>query len=155
MSEPRKELAKVRKRALQYRLTSDKLLVARDENDKFSEDRPCIPDCLHTESTRGAPSNQTWKHVILASVHNTATGQHRTGQEMHDELVKLVCWFPPEQLLNDCKTWRKRCKLCTGVFCLPRHEPAYQSIRSSVPFYRLQFDLVELKPTGSNGENIF
>ena len=113
MSEPRADLRKVKSRALKFRLTSDKLLVARPEIASHDIDLPCIPDVQHDSNMREAPATQTWKHILLGAVHNTVTGQHRTGQEMHDELRNLVSWFPPESLLEDCKKWRSRCKLCT------------------------------------------
>ena len=71
---------------------------------------------------------------------------------MHDELLSIVAWSPPERLLEDCKTWRKRCKVCTSVFCHPRHEATLSAVRASKPFYRLQIDLLEVKPIGANGE---
>jgi hypothetical protein len=154
LAEPRGPAGKqkVRRRALQFRLTTDKLLVAKNEGDEASEDLPCIPEVPHESGVEGAPTTQTWKHMLLGAVHNTTTGQHRSAPEMFSELSKLVSWFPPEKLLEDCKTWRRRCKLCTSVFSKPGAEAAYVAVRASRPFYRLQLDLLEIKPTGSRGE---
>jgi transposase InsO family protein len=153
LSEPRgPEYKKVKFRAFKYRLTNDKVLVARDEDSQFYEDLPVIPEVAHVSDVPGAPKNMSWKHVLLGAVHNTVTGQHRNAQEMHDELKSLVTWWPPEDLLKDCKTWRSRCKLCVSVFCRPHEEPAFQAVRSFRPFYRLQVDLIEVRPSGTLGE---
>lgn len=71
---------------------------------------------------------------------------------MAAELTKLVAWWPPEQLSRDCRTWRDRCKLCTSVHNRPQHEPHFQHVKSYRPFYRVQVDLLEIKPTGPKGE---
>ena len=153
IAEPRgPEHAKIKSRALHYRLTSDDVLVAKDSPDGPGEDRPVIPDTQHEGDIPGAPKNMTWKHLMLAAVHNSTTGQHRRASEMASELQSLVAWWPPEHLMRDCKMWRERCKLCTSVYSKPGHEPPYQAVRSYVPFYRLQIDLVEIKPAGSLGE---
>ena len=149
---PRAQLGKVRRRALLYRLTSDHLLVARGEGEAHSEDLPVVPDATHLSEVPGAPRKMTWKHVFLGAVHNTATGQHRTAREMHDELSRLVSWYPPEDLLKNCVEWRERCKLCCSVHKRPRDEPAYKAVKSYRPFYRVQVDLMEVKPTGQEGE---
>ena len=93
MSEPRADLRKVKSRALKFRLTSDKLLVARPEIASHDIDLPCIPDVQHESSIPEAPATQTWKHMLLGAVHNTVTGQHRTRQEMHDEVATLLVGF--------------------------------------------------------------
>ena len=153
LAEPRgPEMQKVKHRALQYRLTTDNVLVAKGEGDILGEDLPVIPEVVHDSDVPGAPKKSTWKHVLLGAVHNTITGQHRTAKEMHDELKVLVAWWPPEQLMKNCVEWRERCKLCTSVHKAPRHEPTFQAVRSYRPFYRLQIDLLEIKPTGTNGE---
>ena len=118
----------------------------------MSEDRPVVPDVKHVGDVKGAPRNMTWKHLLLSAVHNTPTGEHRRASEMAAELQSLVAWFPPEHLMRDCKTWRERCKLCTSVYSKPGQEPEYQAVRAMSPFYRLQIDLVEIKPAGSGGE---
>jgi len=140
---------KVSKRALQYRLASDGLLVAKEEHGETA-DRPVIPDVPH--EAPGAPKNMTWKHLMLGSMHNTVTGAHRRAEEMYVELNKLVAWWPPEDLMRACKEWRKRCKLCTSVHCRPQEEAHFHAVRSFRPFYRLQIDLLEIKPTGEGGE---
>ena len=143
---------KVHRRALKYRLASDGMLVARDEGEGSQEDRPVIPDAPHVEGIPGTPKTMTWKHLMLGAVHNTVTGNHRNAQEMCDELRRLVAWWPPEHLARDCKTWRERCKLCTSVFQKPRHECQFQAVHSARPFARMQFDLLEIKPSGPEGQ---
>ena len=154
LSEPRgPEGRKVKARALKYRVTSDGVLVARADNDAaLGEDLPVVPDVRHASDVEGAPRGLSWKHVMLGAVHNTVTGSHRRPQEMHDELVKLVAWWPPDHLLRDCKEWRGRCKVCTSVHNRPREEAPYHAVRASVPFFRMQADLMEVKPTGAEGE---
>ena len=146
------QYGKVKKRSLMYRMTSDNLLVARGEGDDRSEDLPVVPDATHLSEVPGAPRKMTWKHVFLGAVHNTVTGQHRTAREMHDELARLVSWYPPEALLKHCVEWRERCKLCSSVHKRPRDEPAYKAVKSYRPFYRVQVDLMEVKPSGQDGE---
>lgn len=140
---------KVKTRALQYRLASDGLLVAK-EQDPFLPDRPVIPDTPY-EST-GPPTKMTWKHLILGAMHNTTTGAHRRAEEMFEELKHLVCWWPPENLMKSCKEWRQRCKLCTSVHSTPQQEARFQAVKSCKPFYRVQIDLMEVKPAGEDGE---
>lgn len=150
LAEPRgPEGHKVKVRTLQYRLASDGLLVAKEEDGNFP-DRPIIPEGLYSSS--GAPTLMTWKHLILAAVHNTATGAHRRAEEMFNELKWLVVWWPPEDLLKACKEWRQRCKLCTSVHGRPLEEARFQAVKSCKPFYRLQIDLMEVKPAGEDGE---
>jgi len=150
LAEPRgPDSHKVKVRAYEYRLASDGLLVARENLGEVC-DRPVIPDVQHESPT--APRNMTWKHLILGSMHNTISGAHRRPEEMHHELSRLVAWWPPEELLKACKLWRDRCKLCTSVHGRPREEARYQAVKSCRPFYRLQFDLLEIKPSGENGE---
>jgi len=153
LPEPRSsETRKVQKRALHYRLSSDNVVVARGEGEALGEDLPVVPDVVHESSVPDAPRNLTWKHVLLGAVHNTVTGQHRKPADMASELLSLVCWYPPEDLLGDCKRWRERCKLCTSVHNRPLHDPSLQAVVSRKPFYRLQFDLMEVKPSGVEGE---
>ena len=153
IAEPRgPENMKVKTRSLHYRMTADGLLVAKDAPDSPAEDLPVVPDVPHEEGVPGVPKNMTWKHFFLAAVHNTTTGHHRRAEEMVTELKRLVAWWPPEHLLRDCRTWRERCKVCVSVFSRPSQEPAFQAIRTAIPFFRLQIDLLEVKPTGANGE---
>ena len=91
LSEPRGPGAlKVRRRALKYRLTADEVLVAREEDESAAEDRPVVPDAPHVGDLPGVPRTMTWKHLILSSVHNTPTGNHRSASEMEVELKKMV-----------------------------------------------------------------
>ena len=150
IAEPRgPDSLKVKVRSLQYRLASDGLLVAK-ESDVLLPDRPVIPELAY--ESPGAPSRMTWKHMILGAMHNTPTGAHRRPEEMFDELKLLVCWWPPEDLLKACKEWRQMCKLCTSVHGRPQSEARFQAVKSCRPFYRVQIDLMEIKPTGEGGE---
>ena len=54
--------------------------------------------------------------------------------------------------MKDCTTWRERCLTCTSVYKRPRHEPQYSAVRSYKPFFRMQMDLMEVKPIGPDGE---
>ena len=94
----------------------------------------------------------TWKHLILGAIHNTDTGGHRRAEEMFEELKLLVSWRPPEDLLKSCKEWRQRCKVCTSVHSQPQAEARFQAVKSCKPYYRLQIDLLEVKPAGEDGE---
>ena len=68
------------------------------------------------------------KHLLLASVHNTATGGHKNARAMESELSQLVMRRPPEDLRRDCATWVQRCKLCTAVQSVPGQGPGYQAV---------------------------
>ena len=71
---------------------------------------------------------------------------------MKAELSQLVAWWPPESLDKACKEWRQRCKLCTSVHSRPQEEARFKAVKSCKPYYRLQIDLLEIKPTGEDGE---
>ena len=80
ISEPRgPETKKVKERTHKFRLTSDNLLVAKD-NGSATEDRPVIPNVPYKGPD--APRTMTWKHLMLGAVHNTTLGQHRSAREM-------------------------------------------------------------------------
>ena len=128
------------------------MLVARGDRAQSDVDLPVVPDAVHESAVPGAPKGLTWKHVLLGAVHNTFTGGHRNAREMHDELVKLVSWWPPEALLKICEEWRSPCRLSSGVHKRPRHEAPYNDVRSDRPLHRMQIDLLEVRPTGTCGE---
>ena len=68
---------RLKTRLYKYRLASDGVLVARPDNDDPSVDRPVVPDATYEYGTDRAPSNMTWKHLLLGAVHNN----HRPPQE--------------------------------------------------------------------------
>ena len=68
------------------------------------------------------------------------------------ELDALVIWCPPEDLRKDCATWFERCKLCISIHGRPRDEASFAAVSACKPFYRLQMDLMEVKPTGLGNE---
>ena len=148
LSEPRgPESRRTNARALEYRLASDGVLVAKEDG-KLLSDRPVIPDQPYADSK----IKTTWKHVILGAAHNTLTGAHRRAEEMFEGLNELVAWWPPEDLLKACKEWRSRCKICASIHGRPTAEPRFQAVKSCRPFYRVQIDFMEVKPEGEDGE---
>ena len=106
----------------------------------------------YTTGPRDAPVSMTWKHLLLGAVHNTVTGGHRSATDMASELPRLVAWWPPESLRTDCRTWVDRCKLCASVNSKRREEPMYRATTTYKIFCRIQIDLMEVKPTGVEGE---
>ena len=68
------------------------------------------------------------------------------------ELEALVAWWPPESLRKDCNTWVSRCRLCQAASQQARREPMLKAVRSYKRLYRLQMDLMHVKPVGQNGE---
>ena len=153
VAEPRSAAPRIRHRALRYRMTTDNVLVARVDGDEIVGDRPVVPDVHYESDAKNAPRRMTWKHVLLAAVHNTATGSHRNAQDMVTELNQLVTWWPPEDLRKDCTTWTGRCKLCSSVHKLPRGDAPWKAVKSYKPFFRLQIDLMEVNPKGISGES--
>jgi hypothetical protein len=153
LAQPRSiEGARAVSRSMYYRLASDGLVLAKVSS--ADEDLPLIPDIPYKDdkATKPPPNAMTWKHLILASAHNVTDGHHRSPSDMYDFLLKVVCWFPPESLKKDCQTWRDRCALCTSVHNRPRHEAPFHAVRSMKPYLRMQIDLMEVKPSGSEGE---
>ena len=99
LSEPRgPDARKIKTRSLKYRLSSDGVLVGKHEDQESSCDKPVLPNVPFDSSLKDAPCSMTWKHVLLAAVHNTATGCHRKASDMARELGQLVTWWPPEDL---------------------------------------------------------
>ena len=58
----------------------------------------------------------------------------------------------PENLLQNCEVWCERCKLCASATKRPSVEPAYTSLKSCVPFFHMQIDLMEVNPPGVDGD---
>ena len=153
LSDPLADIRRVKARAARCSLSTDGLLIVRDEDETRAE-RPVLPNSKYdgTNKLQGTPESMTWKHLLLASAHQTAPQAHASWQDMRDELESLVYWNPPENLSRDCKTWVARCKQCTATHARPAHEPPSMSVRSYKPFYRIQIDFMEIKPRGENGE---
>ena len=149
---PSAELKKAKARAVNFTLADDGLLLGKEESAAVY--LPCVPDGRYLGSGRHAktPFNMTWKHLLLGAVHNTRAAAHLSAADMHQELKKLVYWFPPETLRRDCDTWVERCKHCVSVFRKPKYTPVSKSVLSYRPFHRIQIDLMEIRPTGANGE---
>ena len=108
-------------------MTNDGVLVGKFDDEMIVGDRPVVPNVPYTSPVQGAPKAITWKHVLLAAVHNTATGSHKNHKEMQIELNSLVMWWPPEDLGKDCRTRVGRCKLCVTAHGKSCSEPAYQA----------------------------
>jgi len=80
------------KRAEHFKLASDGVLVAKLEDDLH--DRPVVPNVAYAgeSSLPEKPKNMTWKHLLLAMVHQTPTGPHLRATEMVAELQETVMW---------------------------------------------------------------
>ena len=141
---------RLKARLYKYRLASDGVLVARSDNNEPTVDRPVVPDAPYEYGTDRAPSNMTWKHLLLGAVHNPITGLHKKAVDMASELDRLVAWWPPESLRPDCKKWVERCRLCTSVHWHQRQEPMFKTIIEHKAFARLYIDFMAVEPTGLN-----
>jgi hypothetical protein len=121
---------------------------------ELHRDLPVVPECPYNGSHRSAdaPKHMTWKHLLLASVHNVSTASHKNAKEMAEELRKLVAWQKPWELRGDCDKWVARCKLCVSVNSRPRHQPPLGTVKAYKPFFRMQWDMMEVKPSGEDGE---
>ena len=73
---PSREVKKARARASHFKLAADGVLLGKLE--EHSEFLPCVPDVkyLGASRTKDAPGNMTWKHLLLAAVHNTHAAPH-------------------------------------------------------------------------------
>ena len=70
LAEPRgPEHIKVSVFALQHRLRSDGLLVAKRGEEVSQEDLPVVPCSIHSSTVPGAPKRMTWQHIFLGAVH--------------------------------------------------------------------------------------
>jgi len=147
-----KEAKKIAHMAQRFRMTSDGVLVSSVEGNDTRPELPVVPLASYAPRTEGAPTSMTWKTFLLAAAHNDTTSLHRHHKDMVPFLSNLVVWNPPEDLAKDCKRWYSLCKLCTSVHGRPGVEGPQTSIRFSRPFYRLQIDLMEVKPSGEAGE---
>ena len=88
--------------------------------------------------------------MLLGSVHNAAA--HRGVNDMVTELKSCVAWFPPERLKPDCQLWFDRCKHCMAVHRRAAGDPPNISVMERRPFFRMVIDLVEIQPSGTDGE---
>ena len=149
---PSAELKKCRARVVHFRLAEDRRLHGKHEDGSVY--LPVVPDGPYVGAGRAknAPCNMTWKHLLLGAVHNTRAAAHLSAQDMFNELKDLVYWFPPESLKPCCDQWVERCKHCCAVHQKPKYTPHCKSVLSFRPFHRVQIDLMEIKPTGANGE---
>ena len=120
------------------------MLVVKEDG-KLLSDRLVFPDQPYADS-------KIKTHVVFGAGHNTLIGAHRRAEEMLEGLNELVAWWPPEDLLKACKEWRSRCKICASIHGRPTAEPRFQAVKSCRPFYRVQIDLMEVKPEGEDGE---
>jgi hypothetical protein len=155
IADPRrnKELIKARARAQHFKLGEGQVLLGKCE-DSLGVPLPVVPDTSYVPPTAPKPPKEmTWKHLLLASVHNTRMGAHLQAKEMVEELSGLVHWFPPERLRVDCETWCRRCKHCVATLHRPAGSPPSHAVLSFRPGYRMQLDWMEVKPTGENGED--
>jgi hypothetical protein len=138
--QPRTELAKVKHDAESYRLAADGVLILK-VSDELME-LPVVPDVLYSGSSKlaQAPKRMSWKHLLLASMHNTSTGLHKNANEMYNELESVVAWHPPGSLRGDCQKWVDRCKHCVGVHRRPIGQPPPKPVLEHRPFFRIQID---------------
>ena len=157
LADPLREGTKTRARARHFRLSKDKegliLLVCYDPELKV--DLPVVPETIYDGASKhkDAPKRMTWKHLLLGAVHNTATGVHKNSKEMASELKSVCAWQRPWELRGDCDKWVARCKLCVSVHSRPASAPPLGHVRAYKPFFRLQWDMMEVKPMGEDGEN--
>ena len=152
---PKLEARKMRARASKYRMASDGVLLACRDEGAPDVDKPVIPDVPCTTGVEGAPPTMTWKHLILGAIHNTIIGAHRNSQHMMAELEALAAWWLSESLRKDCNTWLSRCRLCQAASQQARREPMLKAVRSYKLFYRLQMDLMEIKPIVKMANGVF
>ena len=140
------------KRAEYFKLASDGVLIAKLE-DELAE-LPVVPNVRYCgeSGAEDRPKNMTWKHLLLSAVHLTPTGPHLRPAEMVNELRECLFWNPPEKLRHDCELWTSRCKSCVSLFKRPLGDPPSKAVTEFRPFYRIQIDLMEIRPTGETGE---
>ena len=156
LADPLRESRKTHVRASKYCLRAGedgKTVLMRHDPD-LNRDLPVVPEVLYDGPSKvaDAPKRMTWKHLLLGAVHNISTAAHQQAKEMCHDLKRLVAWQRPWELRSDCDKWIQRCKLCTSVHHYAKPQPPMGTIRSSKPFVRLQWDLLEIKPMGENGE---
>ncbi|CAE8640728.1 unnamed protein product [Polarella glacialis] len=152
LAAPQADASKVRSKAADYRLASDGVLLIKTEDEL--RELIVIPDVVYAGPSKhaDAPKRMTWKHLLLASVHNTATGAHKGSQEMYEELSDIVAWFPANGMRSDCQKRVDRCRHCVGVHRRPIGQPPPKPVLEFRPFYRIQIDLIEIRPKGEDGE---
>ena len=143
------DFRRARARAEDYLLGEDGLLLRKGVDGPHL---PVIPSTVYDGALRSpeAPAKMTWKHLLLGSVHNAAA--HRGVNDMVTELKSCVAWFPPERLKPDCQLWFDRCKHCMAVHRRAAGDPPNISVMERKPFFRMVIDLVEIQPSGTDGE---
>ena len=151
LTQARKDGKKLRSKAMHFKMAPDGVLLAKTEEESL--ELPVVPNVQYEGSSALAdrPKTMTWKHLLLASVHNTATGVHMRASEMQVELESLVSWNPPEKLRHDCELWTARCKHCVGQYKRPLGTVG-SPVTEYRPCMRAQLDLMEVRPHGEQGE---
>ena len=156
LADPLREGLKTRSRAAQYcyRNNSEGLGLLMCHDPELQRDLPVVPEIVYDGSSKSkdAPKRMTWKHLLLGAVHNTATGNHKNPKDMVNELKQLCAWQRPWELRGDCEKWNARCKLCVSVHTRNRTAPPLGTVKGYKPFFRMQWDMMEVKPTGEDGE---
>ncbi|CAE8584544.1 unnamed protein product [Polarella glacialis] len=145
LSAPRKDLAAVRAKAVDYKLAPDGVLLQK-VGDLYL---PVVPNVQYAGEK--APPRMTCKHLLLASVHSTSTSVHKHAKDMASELCTLVAWQPLEKLRADCQTFVERCKSCSAVHHQTSYTPVSRPIIVRKPYARMQIDLMEIRPTSEEG----
>ena len=148
---PSPEVHRAKARACHFKVASDGVLLGKLENKEIY--LPVVPDTPYVSlGPNKGPANMTWKHLLLGTVHNTRAAAHLSSADMCSELSRLVFWWPPEHLRRDCDTWVDRCRHCVATYRKPKYTPTNKSVLSFRPGHRVQFDLMEIKPVGEEGE---
>ena len=141
------------KRAEHVELISDVVLVAKLE-DELAE-LPVVPNVKYdgASAAEDRPKGMTWKHLLSGFVHQTPTGPHLRAVEMAAELREVVFWSSLEKLRHDGEVRTSRCRSCVALFKRPLGDPPAKAVTEFRPYYyRIQIDLIEIRPTGETGE---
>ena len=142
------------KRAQHFSLAPDGVLLAKGNGDD-DEELPVMPNAPYKGESAALErtKNMTWKHLVLSCVHNTPTGPHIRVTEMVTEIRDVFFWIPPEKLRKDCEVWTSRCKICVALYHKPLGAPPSRAVVEFRPYFRVQIDLMEVRPKGENGES--
>ena len=151
LAAPRRDMRRTKVRADEFKLAEDGVLLGKVE-ELGNVTLPVLPDVKYEGETKmdNAPPRMTWKHLVLAAVHNASA--HRGVTEIVNELEKCCIWSPPHRLRADCEKWWAMCKHCVAVHNKPRAQAIAKAVTEDRPFYRVQIDFVEISPEGVNGE---
>ena len=115
---------------------------------------PVVPETQYAGGSKlkDAPRRMTWKHLLLGASHNIATGTHSNAKDMVIALKQVCAWQRPWELRTDCEKWCARCKLCVSVHSRPALAAPLGTIKGYRPFFRMQWDMMQVKPTGEDGQ---